>query len=78
MTNIKTADITVTKTQKSIDIFYGRVQHYKEEAQKGNYHNPYDVCDELTSLVQGLGLNIDDLDYFETIAWQTGNLFWSM
>lgn len=70
--------MVIKKSMKSIDIFYGRVQYYKEEAQKGNYHDPHDVCDELISLLQNLGLGIEDLDYFETIAWQTGDLFWSM
>jgi hypothetical protein len=60
------------------DVFYGRVQYYKEEAQKGNYHNPYDVYDELKQIVGKIGLSEDDKEYFETIAWETGDLFWSM
>lgn len=51
------------------------VKYYKERAKDGNYHNPYDVAEEIEKKALESGM---EPYYAEEIAFEIGDLFWSM
>lgn len=55
--------------------FDGLVKYYKERAKNGNYHNPYDVSEEIEKKALESGIEPYNA---EEIAFEIGNLFWDM
>jgi hypothetical protein len=62
---------------KTIDDFHERVRFYREEADAGRYHNPYDVDNELQEILIKLDI-VDNRIKYEDVAYSTGLLFWDM
>lgn len=63
---------------KTIEDFTDRVLYYKEQAEKGVYHNPYDVENELIDIIMKTNTEPDERIKYEDMANNTGMLFWDM
>jgi hypothetical protein len=62
---------------KTIEDFTDRILYYKEQAEKGVYHNPYDVEISLLDILNDTNV-VDGRINYEDMAHDTGMLFWSM
>lgn len=64
---------------KMLEDFNNRILYYKEQAEEGHYHNPYDVENELLDILRPLRFDmIDERIKYEDMAHDTGMLFWDM
>lgn len=55
-----------------------RIKFYQDQAKKGHYHNPHNVDEDLTIMLNGCTLNEDEKVEYEDEIHYTAMLFWSM
>lgn len=56
---------------------YNKINFYKAEYEKGHYHNPYDVDEELEKLIPD-NITEEQKIELEDLIHKTGLLFWDM
>lgn len=61
-----------------MDEFYAKLNYYRNEAENGRYHNPYDVDNELCEMIRRAGLDIETQEKLEMLAYEVGLKFWDM
>jgi hypothetical protein len=55
-----------------------RIQFYQKRAGDGIYHNPHDVDEELTDMLNKCNLSKEEKIEYEDEIHYTGMLFWDM
>ncbi len=62
------------------NILEDALQYYKKEADKGHYHNPYTVDEELTEILDEISTTLSEWEYieYEDKIHEVGLLFWEM